>query len=63
MNPTRGTNSLPQMTAAEFAAAMKHHGFGVNRRHDRPMSGHFLASRAPGERVGGPEKDVGEDPS
>jgi hypothetical protein len=29
MKPTRGTNSLPQMTAAEFAAAMKHHGFGV----------------------------------
>jgi hypothetical protein len=31
MKPTRSTNSLPQMTAAEFAAAMKHHGFGVCR--------------------------------
>jgi hypothetical protein len=29
MKPTRGTK--PQMTAAEFAAAMKHHGFGVCR--------------------------------
>jgi hypothetical protein len=31
MKPPRGTNSLPQMTAAEFAASMKHHGFGVSR--------------------------------
>jgi hypothetical protein len=31
VKPTRGTNSLPQMTAAEFAAAMKHHRFGVCR--------------------------------
>jgi hypothetical protein len=31
MKPSRCTNSLPQMTAAEFAAAMKHHGFGVSR--------------------------------
>jgi hypothetical protein len=31
MKPPRGTNSLSQMTAAEFAAAMKHHGFGVSR--------------------------------
>jgi hypothetical protein len=31
MKPTRSANSLPQMTAAEFAAAMKHHGFGVCR--------------------------------
>jgi hypothetical protein len=31
MKPTRSTNSLPQMTAAEFAAAMKHYGFGVCR--------------------------------
>jgi hypothetical protein len=31
MKLTRGTNSLPQMTAAEFAAAMKHSGFGVCR--------------------------------
>jgi hypothetical protein len=31
MKLTRGTNSLPQMTAAEFAAAMKHYGFGVCR--------------------------------
>jgi hypothetical protein len=31
MKLPRSTNSLPQMTAAEFAAAMKHHGFGVSR--------------------------------
>ena len=31
MKPTRCTNSPPQMTAAELAAAMKHHGFGVCR--------------------------------
>jgi hypothetical protein len=31
MKPARGTNSLLQMTAAEFAAAMKHHGFAVCR--------------------------------
>jgi hypothetical protein len=31
MKPIRGTNSLLPMTAAEFAAAMKHHGFGVCR--------------------------------
>jgi hypothetical protein len=31
MKPPRGTNSLPQMTAAEFAASMKRHGFGVFR--------------------------------
>jgi hypothetical protein len=24
-------NSLPQMTAAEFASSMKRHGFGVSR--------------------------------
>jgi hypothetical protein len=27
----RGTNSLPQMTAAEFAASMKRHSLGVSR--------------------------------
>jgi len=31
VKPTSGTNSLPQMTAAEYAAAMKHDGFGVCR--------------------------------
>jgi hypothetical protein len=31
MKASRGPNSLPQMTAAEFAASMKHHGFGVSR--------------------------------
>jgi hypothetical protein len=31
MKRFRGRNSLLQMTAAEFAAAMKHHGFGVCR--------------------------------
>jgi hypothetical protein len=31
VKPTRGTNPVPQMTAAEFAAAMKYHGFGVCR--------------------------------
>jgi hypothetical protein len=30
MKPPSGANSPPQMTAAEFAAAMKHHGFGVS---------------------------------
>jgi hypothetical protein len=31
MKPPHGTNSLPLMTAAEFAASMKRHGFGVSR--------------------------------
>jgi hypothetical protein len=67
MKLTRGTNSLPQMTAAEFAAAMKHYGFGVCRARIVDTTGqwsrHLLVGRAPRGRVGGPKQDAGEDPS